>query len=251
MKVLVQDQLIEYKDEGAGRVVLLLHGWGASLSTFDQLAQFLAVGYRVIRLDFPGFGGSPKPSTEWGVGEYATLTAAFLEKLKVESVYATAGHSFGGRVIIKGIHTGVLAPEKVILMGAAGIKPPQTAKKSALRLVAKVGKVVTSIPGLKGVQAGLRRKLYSAAGSTDYLDAGAMQKIFLKTVNEDLLPAVSSITQPALLLWGENDNETPVADGELMHQRIVGSRLVVIPNAGHFVYIDQFETVKNEIGSFL
>jgi len=58
MKVLVNNQLIEYKDEGSGRVVLLLHGWGTNLATFDQLAGHLAKKFRVIRFDFPGFGQS-------------------------------------------------------------------------------------------------------------------------------------------------------------------------------------------------
>lgn len=251
MKVLVHDQLIEYKDEGSGKVVLLLHGWGASLSSFDHLAAYLSKNYRVIRLDFPGFGSSPKPSAEWGVGEYAELTDAFLRKMKILDLYTAIGHSFGGRVIIKGIDTGNLSPQKVVLMGAAGIKASKTLKKSSLKVIAKVGKVVTSAPGLRNLRTSLRRSLYNAAGNTDYIDAGNMQTIFLKTVNEDLLHAVSSITQPTLLVWGENDFETPVSDGVLMHERIKKSELVIVPNAGHFVYLDETSLVEQKIGSFL
>jgi len=251
MKVLVRDQLIEYKDEGTGRVVVLLHGWGTNLGTFDQLAGGLARQFRVIRFDFPGFGQSPKPSDDWHVREYAQLTRDLLQKLKIDDIHAIIAHSFGGRVVIKGISQGYLNPEKVVLIGAAGVKPHQSATKSLYKGVAKVGKLVTSVPILNKIQPALRQRLYSAAGSTDYLEAKALQTIFLNTINEDLLPFVRTITQPALLIWGENDLETPVADARKMMNELHDSKLLVVPDAGHFVYLDDSLAVRQSIEAFL
>ena len=252
MKVLVNGQLIEYKKEGRGRTVVLLHGWGDSLATFSELAKyFVGRGFEVLRFDFPGFGGSPKPDDSWGVGEYAALTSALLEKLKVTNVYALVGHSFGGRVIIKGVASGKLQAKKVVLIGAAGVKTPKSAKKQALKVVAKVGKAATALPGLKSLRGELRKKLYGAAGSTDYLNAGQMQKIFLNTINEDLLPEVSKITQPTLLLWGEHDDQTPVRDAERMREQLPYATLVVVPDTGHFVFIDDVLAITKELDGFL
>jgi len=174
-----------------------------------------------------------------------------LKKLKVKHVYALVGHSFGGRVIIKGIASGFLDAKKVVLIGAAGVKPPKSAKKQAFKAVAKVGKVVTALPGLKNLREGLRESLYGAAGSTDYLRAGQMQQIFLNTINEDLLPEVAAITQPTLLLWGENDSETPVRQAELIQAQLSYGTLVVVPEAGHFVFMDDPTAVTKELDGFL
>jgi len=252
MKVLVNGQLIEYKKEGSGKTVLLLHGWGMSLGTFDQVAAHLVKkGYSVLRFDFPGHGSSPKPADDWGVGEYAQLTSDLLAKLKITDLYAVLGHSFGGRVIIKGFAKDLLKPSKVILIGAAGIKPAKSLKKQTFKAVAKLGKAVTSLPGLRQLRTNLRAKLYSAAGSTDYLLAGDMQGIFLRTINEDLLPEVPSIDVPTLLVWGQNDFETPVKDAITMVRLIKNAELVVVPDTGHFVYDDDFVAVKKELDLFL
>lgn len=251
MKVLVNSQLIEYKDEGKGKVVLLLHGWGDSSVTFEGVAKHLAKNYRVIRLDFPGFGGSPRPLDNWTVESYARITEGFLQKLDIQEVYAAVGHSFGGRVIIKSIAEKLFDPKKVILIGAAGVKPRDGGKKAAYKVVAKVGKVVTALPGLRGARKSLRRKLYESAGATDYLDAEGMQNIFRNTVNEDLLPYVHLITQPSLLVWGEHDDQTPVADAYVMSNELNNAELVVIEDAGHFVHVEKPDLVLKKIDEFL
>jgi pimeloyl-ACP methyl ester carboxylesterase len=251
MNIVIDGQLVSYSDEGKGRVIVLLHGWGQTKKTFDDLARHLSKTFRVVRLDFPGFGGSSRPDDSWGVGEYAELTAKFLQKLKVESVYALIGHSFGGRVIIKGVASKLLSPDKVVLIGAAGVKASRTFKKEALKVTAKVGKAATALPVLRNLRTSLRKKLYDVAGNTDYLNAGPMRKIFINTINEDLLPYVSKITRPALLIWGENDTEAPVRDGKRMNEQLKNSTFVEIQDAGHFVYDDNLDAVTKELDRFL
>ncbi len=251
MKLIIDNQLIEYKDEGSDRVVLLLHGWGTDLTTFNQLALHLSKKFRVIRFDFPGFGQSPKPSNDWSVVDYAKLTKEIIEKLKINQIYAIIGHSFGGRVAIKAASFGFIKTEKLILIGSAGVKPSNSLKKNMYKSVAKIGKFVSSAPLINKMQPALRKKLYKTAGSTDYIEANQMQKIFLNVINEDLLSDVSKIIQSTLLIWGENDNETPVSDAKKMMKLLKSGKLVVIPKSGHFVYIDSFDKVNDEIGKFL
>jgi pimeloyl-ACP methyl ester carboxylesterase len=252
MKVLVSGQLIEYKDEGQGKIVLFLHGWGDQLSTFNGLAQQLSKKFRVIRFDFPGFGASSKPQEDnWTVGSYALLTAAFLEKLAIKDVYCVAGHSFGGRVIIKAIAEKLIVPEKVIFIAAAGIKPRKTVRKVGYYALAKIGKVVTFLPGMQRIRRTLREKLYAAAGATDYLRAEKMQTIFKNTVNEDLLPYIHLVRQPSLLIWGNNDDQTPVADAHAMANELHDARLFVVNDAAHFVHLDRPKFVQKRIDEFL
>lgn len=251
MKVLVNDQLIEYFDEGSGKVILFLHGWGASQKSFDSLSKPLSKKFRVIGFDFPGFGSSPKPDDNWTVDDYAKITRDFLEKIKIKSVYAVIAHSFGGRVVIKGVNKKYLSPQKVILIGAAGIKPPTTIKKTGYKILAKIGNAVLSLPVLSNFKSDFRKRFYNKIGSEDYLQADQMKKIFLNTINEDLTSIISSIKQPTLLIWGENDQETPITDAKKMNQFIKNSQLEIIPDAGHFVFLDATEKTLEYIKEFL
>lgn len=250
MKIVVDGQLIEYTSEGKGKVVVLLHGWGVDSTSFGGITRYLAEKFQVVRLDFPGFGGSPKPSSAWYVSNYASLVAGFIAKLNLD-VYAFIGHSFGGRVIIKGISTKKFSAHKLVLIDTAGVKPAKSLKKHMYKLLAKTGKAATSLPGLRKLRPALREKLYGAAGSTDYLHANEMQQIFLNTINEDLLPLVRDIQLPTLLLWGENDKDTPVSDAFTLASHLADSHVVVVPNAGHFVFNDDPKAVQKELESFL
>lgn len=252
MNIIVDGKLISYQDEGQGRVILMLHGWGTRGQTFDELARDFVQRYRVVRLDFPGFGGSEKPDDNWGVAEYAQFVIQFLKKLNIADVEVIIAHSFGGRVALKGIGTGVLSPRKLVLVGSAGVRQQSNALKySTYGYIAKVGKVVASLPGLSGTGQRLRRKLYAVAGSTDYLNTGAMRQIFVNVINEDLQEFAQKITIPTLMIWGENDTETPVAEAKVLHECIERSKLIIVPGAGHFVYTEAPEKVLQEINGFI
>jgi pimeloyl-ACP methyl ester carboxylesterase len=97
----------------------------------------------------------------------------------------------------------------------------------------------------------LRSSLYSAAGSSDYLEAGPLKKTFLKVINEDLSFPAAAIQQPTLLIWGENDDTTPLKEARQLHDKIRGSKLVVLTGAGHFAYSEQPTKVAKLIEDFV
>lgn len=246
-KIIVQDLALAYKDEGKGPTVVMLHGWGADLSSFEVLAGMLTPSYRVIRLDLPGFGDSEQPLSDWHIADYANCVAAFLQKLGVSKVHALLGHSFGGRISIKAVGTGLITPEHVVLVGSAGVRQSQTLRNRVYKAVAKTGKAVTSLPGLSALQPRLRKALYTSAGSTDYLQAGTMKQIFLHTINEDLQADAANITVPTILIWGKNDTETTLAQGEKLASCIPNARLFSIEGAGHYAFIDEPQKVADYI----
>jgi pimeloyl-ACP methyl ester carboxylesterase len=238
MKIIVDKIVINYADSGKGKVVLLLHGWGSSSAVFDELAQVLSKSYRVISLDFPGFGESGMPGRVFAMGDFSDLVRSFLKKIKAEKIYAVVGHSFGGRVILKSEDQ--FNAEKVIFIDSAGVKP----KAKVLPKILKIGKPLAKLPGF--------RALTKRISSSDYFATeGVMRETFKKVVNEDLVAEMPRITQPTLLLWGEDDQETPLADAELFHQEIKTSKLVVLKKAGHYVFLDQPEQSSATIKEFL
>lgn len=239
---------IEYSDEGSGKTIVMLHGWADNLHTFDAIVRELP-NYRIVRLDMPGFGGSERPRETWGVGEYVAFVRDFLQKMNITE-YALVGHSFGGRVAIKGVGTEALYPTKVVLIASAGIKKDRTLKNEILRVVAKAGKALTLVPPFSAYRQQIRKRLYTSIGS-DYFAAGSMRDIFLKVVGEDLLHYAKQIRVPALLVWGSEDRSTPVANGEKIHRAINGSQLKVIEGASHFVHQEHPQQIAQYIKAFI
>ncbi len=249
MKVIVNNLAVNYTDRGKGKPFLLLHGWGDNLHTFDLLVKELGSEYRFIALDLPGFGESEIPKETWEIADYIDFTAAFCNKIEV-TPEVIVGHSFGGRVAIKGIANGGLKADRLVLIGSAGIAKSKSIKNIFVTFGAKIFKYVTFIPPLYFYRDQLRRKMYQMIGS-DYLEAGAMKDIFLATIHEDLQQYAAKIKVPTLIIWGENDSATPLADGMKLNSLIKDSKLEIISGATHFVHQEQPKRVVEIIKDFL
>ena len=249
MKIIVQNLATEYLDEGTGKVVLFLHGWQDNLHTFNSLVSLLSPRLRIIRLDLPGFGKSEVPKETWDLDHYVRFVNDFIQKLNIQ-VDTLVGHSFGGRIAIKGEATKNLQAQKIILICSAGIAKNRTFRNLVFKLLAKIGGLITYIPPLIFWREGLRKRMYSFIGS-DYLNTGALREIFLKIISEDLSASAKKITTPTLLIWGENDTETLLSDGKQLAGLIPNSKLKVISGTGHFVHKEKSQEVAKLVQEFL
>lgn len=97
--ILFKNDQLAFRDQGKGRVVVLLHGYLASSQVFDALADNLAKRYRVIRVDLPGHGMSPCYGYAHSMEMMAMAVKAVLDSLKLKR-YVIAGHSLGGYVAL-------------------------------------------------------------------------------------------------------------------------------------------------------
>jgi pimeloyl-ACP methyl ester carboxylesterase len=216
--------------------VVILHGWGASIDAVGSLTTGLAGELEVVAVDLPGFGESEPPPEAWDVGRYAQFVLALCDELGLERV-SLLGHSFGARISIV---LAASAPERVsrmLLTGAAGIKPRRRASYYVRVGIAKVGRVV----GFAGGSAGrrLQQRMRQRVASQDWLDASdAMRGTFRLVVAEDLSPRLAHIEAPTLLIWGEQDTETPPWMAERMSSLLPDSGLVLLPG-GHYVYAER------------
>lgn len=109
-----------FEDRGEGDVIIFLHGWGCDHSIFDAITDRMKDQYRVVALDFPGFGESEEPDSVWGVEEYTEFFEAFCKGRGFDCPSLVA-HSFGGRVAI--LFASRNDVRKMVLTDAAGIKP--------------------------------------------------------------------------------------------------------------------------------
>ena len=226
-----------YKIAGTGDQVILLHGWGGSVKSLESVFQRLILFHEVFAIDLPGHGMSDLPPNPWGVFEYSEFLRNVMDKFNLIKPHFIA-HSFGGRVAI---HLAANFPQRVnklILVNSAGVKPPRSTRYYFKVSLAKVAKYFGKRFGRAGRV--VRNRLYLAIQSKDYSNAGPLRDTFIKIVNEDLAPLLPRIEAPTLLIWGENDKDTPLSSGRIMQKLIPGAELLVLKNAGHFSYIDQF-----------
>jgi pimeloyl-ACP methyl ester carboxylesterase len=249
MEIAVQGLKTAYEVAGAGAPLLLLHGWGAERAVFAPLQQHFARHMQVWSLDFPGFGASGEPPAVWGVGEYADFVLEFCRAVGLQNP-SVLGHSFGGRVAI------VLASRafgaRLVLADAAGLIPKRGPAYYARVYSYKAAKKVMSLPGLRRWYDRALALWLKRNPSGDYARAaGIMRAVFVKVVNEDLAPLLPLISVPTLLMWGEKDSETPLADGQKMEKLIADAGLVVFAGAGHYPFLEQPAYFYRVLESFL
>lgn len=251
MIININDYNINYIDEGSGDAVLLLHGWGSNLKSFAALISLLKTKYRVLAIDYPGFGESDKLKTSFCVDDYCDIVVEFLKKLNVEKVILV-GHSYGGRIILK-LNNRKDLPfviDKNVLIDAAGIidkKDIVVKIKIAIYKIFK--KIFISLPVSSEKKEELVMKLRKKLGSSDYGTASkVMQETLVKSVNEDLTYCLDNMKE-SLIIWGDRDTATPMWMAKMMEERIKNSGLVLL-KGGHFSYIDDPNTFSRVIISY-
>ena len=231
-------------------VLLCLHGWGGSKESFTELRQALTgTDILILTPDLPGFGNEPEPSRPWNTDDYADWVRAYLVKNQSLSgneqpLLYILGHSHGGRIAIKLAVSGEQVASSTIghlyLCAAAGVRRPRHFKRILGLIFAKAGSLLLSIPGLRRLQPLGKKMLYRLVRVHDYEQASpVMRETLIRVTQEDLRPLLPSIMIPTDIFWGTEDQMTPIADAEVMHKAIKGSRLHTYPGVRHAVHRDR------------
>lgn len=253
MRTKIDNIDINYRVEGNGKDVLLLHGWGSNIKLFDQIIACLEKSHRVLALDMPGFGESEEPPCAWGVDDYVDFVIKFAKEMGCKELIIL-GHSFGGRVIIKLANRKELpfVISKLILVDSAGILPKKTLKKKLRIRMYKIGKAVLSFAPVKMLFPKALENLRKKNGSADYNNASPlMRQVLVKVVNEELKYLLPGIKVPTLLIWGDKDTATPIEDAKYMEQTIPDAGLVTIAGGSHYAFLEQPVLVNKVLQSFL
>ncbi len=247
-QIVVDGLLTRYTKMGAGKTLLFLHGWGDSGDTFRELATALSSGYCVWLLDLPGFGKTQSPASTWNIPDYSRFVAAFAKKAGFQPD-VIIGHSNGGTIAIDVVANKLLKPNKLVLLASAGVRSEYNGRKKALRLLAKGAKVVTK-PLPKNVQTKLKKRAYKSIGS-DLFVAEHLQETFKNVVTYDVTEEAAQVSIPTLLMYGSNDEATPARYGDIFHQQIKGSQLLIVPGAGHFIHHEATEKLVTATKEFI
>lgn len=235
--------------------IVILHGWGVTMSgqKYSELKELLEKGgYRVYAPDLPGFGTNPLDKAALHFEDYIQFLHTFIEKnIKVKKV-VLIGHSFGGRLAIRFTKEYPKLVEKLILTGASGIpRPLPSLKKRVVYGITKIARPLFSIPPLSFFYKLFRKGVYYSIGEMDYYKAGSLTETFKNVYRVSIVPDLEDITIPTLIVWGEHDTFTPLADGVLIQRKIRDSELVVFPHSSHKLPYENAKDFSKEIMKFL
>lgn len=238
-------------DEGQGEVIVLLHGWGAKADLYRTVINPLVSNYRVIAPDLPGFGKSTEPSYAYSIEDYAGFTASLLEELGIKRAHII-GHSHGGRTCLE-LATGDYGFEigKIVLIDSAGIPVKKSFLKRLRIRTYKILKGIVTLPQVKKLFPDALDKLKKKFGSADYAAASdVMRQSMVKVLPCDYTEKLSFIKNSTLLIWGENDKDTPLSCAKVLEKGIKDCGLVTIPNAGHFSFAEAPVLSANVLKSY-
>jgi len=231
---------VHFKREGSGDPLLLLHGSGSSLHTFDAIADDLTPVCEVIRLDLPAFGlTGPRPDRDYRIESYVSFVAEFLDGLGLDAV-DVAGNSMGGNIAW---NLAVEHPRRVrrlILMNATGY--PEKTLPKALRMARNP--VLRPLLRRWAPSGAAEQNLRSSVGSRGQVDDALIERStaminqpgnrsafidFANTDQADRSGGIPGITAPTLVLRGD------LIDGQHFTRDIPGSREVVLAGVGHLM----------------
>lgn len=223
---------IYFQKTGRGKNLIMLHGWGQDVSTFWPVVDLLKDKFTLWLIDLPGFGRSDFPKENFSISDYAKTLAEFIKKNKIKNP-VILGHSFGGKIAIK---IATLYPkliDKLILEGSAGIKPKYNFLSSKYHIILwKIRRFLAS------------RKNY-------YNDSKKTRKLLINALKEDLTEDLKKIEIKTLIIWGEKDKAISIKTGKLIHQLVKNSKLVILPETGHFPHIKSIGQFVYNVKSFL
>lgn len=204
----------------------IIHGWTYSLDKWQPIVPLLEkAGYEVVLLKVPGLTAPSKKV--WDIDGYVAWLA---NELANESAPLVVAHSNGGRIALRFENTYPGKLKKLILVDAAGVPEQQTPKKAKLGLlrgIAKLGRPLRRVPGL-------RKVFYRAIGGHDYLQAPTnMKQTMQNMLKANELIDFAGVVAPTTLIWGDHDQQTPLSDGKFMERHIPGATLQVVKDARH------------------
>ncbi|MFM2312748.1 MAG: 4,5:9,10-diseco-3-hydroxy-5,9, 17-trioxoandrosta(10),2-diene-4-oate hydrolase [Cyanobacteriota bacterium] len=262
--VTVYGQNLRYLAAGdANRpTIVILHGLISEASDWLPNIKVLSQQFHVIALDLPGCGHSDKPSINYRIGTFVDYLHGFLQTLDCDC-FSLIGHSLGALIAINFALTYPNQVDKLVnVSGGFGYALPDADPQmlgftpGSLKLLnpstqAQVRQLL--------VLALYDQEIAQAEETVDYVftvasNSGYVNEriVELFKQGEDTLDGkLSTLNHPTLILWGRQDQLTPVSLGERFQAELPNSQLIVFEECAHNPYAEQFEKFNKKVLRFL
>lgn len=259
----IQGMPVHVRSVGEGMPVVLLHGTGASLHTWEGWTQELRDSFRVISLDLPAFGlTGPHPSGDYSVSTYVSFLEAFAQKMQLDSFHL-AGNSFGGLIAWNYAYAHPERVGKLILIDASGFPRngpmPMAIQLARYPVVRDVLRYIT--PKIL-----FRKSLQEVYGDPDNLKKKTINRyyeLFLRTGNREAYIAraresysvptapLRELSLPVMIQWGAKDSWISPENARQFDALIPNSRVIMYPELGHVPMEEDPVSTARDAKSFL
>ena len=259
---------VHYQEAGPtdGPAVILIHGFASSTLVWSKVfLEFAARGFRVIAPDLLGYGYSAKPRDfDYTIGAQARMLDKLLDQLGLAQV-TLVGSSYGGAIAASIALDYPTRVKKLVLVGAVTNNEPT--KYLLMRLFGSplIGDILS--PLLLSSRHLLKRRMKRVYDRHSWvlddvrvearhqpLRTAATHRAIIRTVRrwdaDRIQREAHLITQPTLLVWGDNDAEVPLRFGQHLHSAIKGARMVIIQNCGHLPHEEFPKAFIEVVGGF-
>jgi pimeloyl-ACP methyl ester carboxylesterase len=255
---------LHVRDSGStdAPAVILLHGFGSSLHTWEGWAQLLDADYRVVRFDLPGFGlTGPDPTEDYTDARSIDILIGLMNQLGISRA-SIIGNSMGGRIAWTFAALHPTRVNKLVLIAPDGF----ASRGHAYGVEPKVPLTARLLPyflPMALVRASLRPAYGDPAAMTDarlerYRDmllAPGVRKAIIQRMKQNILvepePFLQSIRAPTLLLWGQMDHVVPITNAADYERAVPHAKIVSFAGLGHLPQEEAPASTVAEIRAFL
>jgi pimeloyl-ACP methyl ester carboxylesterase len=244
------------KVEGKGPAILLLHGFGAAINWWDNIAPALAAHHRVIRVDLIGHGGTAAPAVGYGITRQAQLAAALLDKLDVGHV-TVIGHSMGGEVAVALAESNPERIDHMILIDSPPTADTTFTLMTKIYLMPVVGEMLCHFKSDEAIRRGLAQGFAPSFLIPERFVTDLRQLTYraFRTAHDESIAyrtarppyqrlAGINPTLPVLAIFGSLDAIVPSENANLF-ERVPGAKVAMIEGVGHSPMVEApTETLK-------
>ena len=246
-----------------GLAVLLIHGFGSSLHTWEAWTPLLEDRFRVVSLDLPGWGlTGPDPTGDYSDERSVAVLSALMDRVGIAEA-AVVGSSMGGRIAWRFAAAEPTRVSKLVLMAPDGFASLGRAYgRAPQRLPWLMRLLPYSAP--KPLLRRTMQNAYAVPGVlTDavveryhvMLLAPGVRRAILERILQTRLvppePVLATIRAPVLLLWGERDRAVPSSHAADYERALPDARTVILPGVGHVPMEEAPETSAKALRAFL
>jgi pimeloyl-ACP methyl ester carboxylesterase len=243
--------------EGSGEPLVLIHGVGNRLEAWDGVVARLGDRFRIVRYDLRGHGESEKAPGPYRIEDFAEDLRGLIDALELERVHL-AGFSLGGLVAQA---FALSCPARLRRLALISTVAGRTEAEKA-RVLERLSIVDDGIPGdhfrrsldrwftdeFRQAHPELIEQYAARNQANDPASYAAAYRVLATT---DLADRLAEIEAPTLVMTGEHDHGSNPRMARLMHERIVGSELSILPRLRHSILIEAPDLVSSILGDFL
>jgi pimeloyl-ACP methyl ester carboxylesterase len=245
-------------------LVVLVHGFSVPSYLWQPTFDFLVGrGYQVLRFDLYGRGLSDRPDIDYSIDDYVTQIDALLNQLGVASPFHIIGVSMGGAIVTRFVTRFPERVRRVALIDPLVVVP----QKPGMSLLGwpVVGDFIMKVAVIPKIRRGAGDTVFDPLSFPDwelkfepqtrykgYAEALRRTSVQLQKSNflEDYA-RMGKMAKPVLVVWGEQDRVTPLADSQLLTSRVPQATLHVIERAGHLPHYEHPQQVNGLLEQFL